>query len=83
MPRSVAGVVESLRAAIDVASREQLWELIGMLVERIKVTEDGDYEIEPIPAARPLFAAAGDLLLAPPDGLEPPTRSLGRCRSIH
>ena len=23
------------------------------------------------------------LLLAPPDGLEPPTRTLGRCRSIH
>ena len=34
-----------------------------------------------------LVAPAGDgeeqVGLAPPDGFEPPTRSLGRCRSIH
>ncbi len=29
------------------------------------------------------FAAADDLLLAPPDGFEPPTPALGRLRSIH
>ena len=80
---AVAAVVESLRAAIDIASPEQLRELIGMLVERIKVTENGDYEIEPVPAARPFFTAADSLLLAPPDGFEPPTPALGRLRSIH
>ncbi len=80
---AVAAIVESLRAAIDTASPEHLRELIGMLVERIKVTEDGLYEVEPAPAARPFFSVANDLLLAPPDGLEPPTRTLGRCRSIH
>ncbi len=65
---AVATVVESLRAAIDKASPVQLRELIGMLIERIKVTEDGEYEIEPVPAARPFFAAADSLLLAPPGG---------------
>jgi hypothetical protein len=40
-------------------------------------------EIEPVPAARPCFAVAESLLLAPPDGFEPPTPALGRLRSIH
>ncbi|MBI2776693.1 MAG: recombinase family protein [Chloroflexi bacterium] len=66
---AVAVFVESLRAAIDSASLVQLRELIGMLVERIEVSEDGECEIEPVPAARPFFAAAESLLLAPPDGL--------------
>jgi hypothetical protein len=39
---AAASVVESLRTAIDRASPEQLRELIGMLVEKIKVTEDGE-----------------------------------------
>jgi hypothetical protein len=39
-----------------------------MLIERIKVTADGEYEIEPVPAARPFFTPADSLLLAPPDG---------------
>ena len=47
---AVASVVEALRAAIDTAGPEQLRELIGMLVERIKVTEDGECEIEPVDA---------------------------------
>ena len=80
---SVAVIVESLRAAIDCASPGHPRERIEKLVERIKVTAAGEYQIGPIPAARPLFAAAESLLLAPPDGLEPPTRTLGRCRSIH
>ena len=33
--------------------------------------------------ARPFVAAAADLSLEPPGGLEPPTRTLGRCRSVH
>ncbi len=55
---TVAAVVASLRAAIDAASPEQLRELIGMLIERIKVTGDGEYKIEPVPAAQPFVAAA-------------------------
>ncbi len=43
-----------------------------MPLERIRVTEDGEYKIEPVPAAQPVFAAAESLLLTPPDGLEPP-----------
>lgn len=66
---AVAGVVASLREAIGVAAPEQLKELIGMLIERVKVTADGHYEIEPVPAARPFFAPRGTLLGAPPDGL--------------
>ena len=80
---AVAGVVASLREAIGVAAPEQLKELIGMLIERVKVTADGHYEIEPVPAARPFFAPRGTLPGAPPDGLEPPTQALGRPRSIH
>ncbi len=80
---AVAAVVESLRVAIDPRAQSSSRELIGMLIEPIKVTEDDEYEIEPVPVARPFFAAAESLLLAPPDGLEPPTHSLGRNRSIH
>ena len=36
-----------------------------------------------VPAARPFFAGDDALLMAPPDGLEPPTQALGRPRSIH
>jgi hypothetical protein len=80
---AVAAAVESLRTAIDTASPERLRELIGMLIEKVKLTEDGEYETEPVPAARPFFATAESLLVAPPDGFEPPTPALGRLRSIH
>ena len=33
--------------------------------------------------ARPFFVAASVGVLAPPDGLEPPTQALGRPRSVH
>lgn len=49
---------------------QQLRELIGMLLEKIRLTDDGDYAIEPVPAAQPFFAAAENLLLAPPDALQ-------------
>jgi hypothetical protein len=54
-----------------------------MLVDRMKRTNDGEYGIEPVPAARRFFATAGNLVMAPPDGFEPPTQALGRPRSIH
>ncbi len=81
--RAVAGIVASLSQAMAAATQEQLKPLIGMLLTRIKVTDDGGCEIEPVPSARPFFAAHGSLLLAPPDGLEPPTQALGRPRSVH
>ncbi len=80
---AVAGVVASLRQAIAAATSEQLKSLIGMLPTRVKVTADGRYEIEPVPSAQPFFAPRESLLLAPPDGLEPPTQALGRPRSVH
>ncbi len=39
--------------AIDTATPEQLKELIGFLVERVKVNNDGTYTIELVPTARP------------------------------
>ena len=80
---AVERVVSSLRVAIDAATPEQLRDLIRMVIARVTVTESGDYEIEPVPAARPFFAPQETLSLAPPDGLEPPTQALGRPRSIH
>lgn len=80
---AVRGRVQSLRLAIDLADPKKLRELIAMLIASVKVTEAGGFEIQPTPAAQPFFAAADDLLLAPPDGLEPPTQALGRPRSIH
>ena len=80
---AVAGVVASLSQAIATATEEQLKALVGILLTRVRVTDDGGYEIEPVPAARPFFAPQGSLLLVPPDGLEPPTQALGRPRSVH
>ncbi len=80
---AVAGVVASLARAIDTATREQLKALVGILIERIRATDDGRYQIEPVPAALPFFAPRESLLQAPPDGLEPPTQALGRPRSVH
>lgn len=80
---AVASVAESLRAATHRASPEQLRELMTTLGERIKPTGGGEYEIEPVAAVRPLLSASDSLLLAPPDGFEPPTPALGRLRSIH
>ena len=80
---AVARIVESLRLAISTAAPDQLKELIGLLVERVRVSADGTYAIELVPAARPFFAPRETLLQAPPDGLEPPTQALGRPRSIH
>ena len=75
--------LSSLASAIAVATPEQIRDLIRMVIERIDVTETEEYEVEPVPAARPFFATHESLSLAPPDGLEPPTQALGRPRSVH
>ncbi len=80
---AVAEFVSSLRAAMNAATPDKLKELISIVVERVKVTEAGGYEISLVPAARPFFGTHETLLLAPPDGFEPPTPALGRLRSIH
>jgi len=58
-------LVASLARAIDTATREQLKELAGILFERIRVTVDGRYENEPVPSARPFFAAQQSVSGAP------------------
>jgi hypothetical protein len=79
----VAALVSSLGRALDAASPEQVRELIRMLVERVTTSAGEVSDIEIVPAARPFFAARESLLMAPPDGFEPPTQALGRPRSIH
>lgn len=54
--------------------------LIKHIVERVTVTDGQVTGIELRPEARPFYAGS---VMAPPDGLEPPTRTLGECRSIH
>ena len=79
----VASVVASLERAIDVASVDQLRQLIRLLVTRVSLRAGNIEEIEFVPSALPFFAPQPDLLMAPPDGLEPPTQALGRPRSVH
>ena len=50
------------------ASPERVDVLIGVLVERLKVTSDRAYEVELNPSAHPFFAAAENALVAPTDG---------------
>ena len=78
----VAGVVASSTRAIDSASPEQLKELVKMLVQRVTTQQRAFASVEIVPAALPFFAPP-TLLVAPPDGFEPPTQALGRPRSIH
>ena len=39
-----------------------------MLVERLELTSNRAYKVEPNPSAHPFFAAAENVLVAPPDG---------------
>jgi DNA invertase Pin-like site-specific DNA recombinase len=80
---AVAAIAKSMASAIDAASPEKLKELVGLLVDKNVAAADGTYEIEFVAAARPFVAEQPDLLMAPPDGFEPPTPALGRLRSIH
>ena len=70
----------SMAENVAAATPEQLRELILMLVERAETRDRGLGPVRWTGPARPFFAVVG---VAPPDGLEPPTRTLGRCRSIH
>ncbi len=79
----VGAVVESLAAALDAATPDQVKQLIAMIVDEVTTKDRVVDEIRLRPEAMPFFTAAETLVLAPPDGLEPPTRTLGRCRSIH
>ncbi len=76
-------MVASLDAAIDAATPDQLKALVRMLAGRITIAERAVASVQVVPAALPFFAAQPTLLMAPPDGLEPPTQALGRPRSIH
>ncbi len=94
-----AALYEEIGAILADTTREHQRQIILAIVERVQATEGGVSEIRVRPEARPFFgdyvagdggdrrrggaAARSSWLLAPPDGLEPPTRTLGRCRSIH
>ena len=78
----VAARVASMPTALASATPEQAKALIALLVESVETSDRKVSGITIVPAARP-FCASSTLLMAPPDGLEPPTRTLGRCRSIH
>jgi hypothetical protein len=55
-------------------------EFVQLTVAIVQANEAGALTVTPTP---PVQAFMGVLAVAPPDGLEPPTRTLGRCRSIH
>ncbi len=67
---AVAGVVAPLNHDIAAATHEHVETLIGRRLTRVKLTEIGRFEIEPLPSARPFFVPREELLLAPPDGSE-------------
>ena len=67
-----------------------LRELVALLVDRVETADRAVARVVWTAPARPFFVAAAAEAddraawgVAPPDGLEPPTRTLGRCRSIH
>ena len=82
--------VRSFPETLDAASNEDLRGFVADLVERVEAADRQVARVVWTAPARPFFLAAAaeaeDRALwggAPPDGLEPPTRTLGRCRSIH
>ena len=92
-----AALYEAIGAVLSDTTREHQRQIILAIVESVRATEGGVSEIRVRPEARPFVAdfVVGETVadkdasqraavgLAPPDGLEPPTRTLGRCRSIH
>jgi hypothetical protein len=82
--------MRSFAEMVDSASGDKLQELVPWLIARVETAERHVVRIVPTEPALPFFAwakqgAEGETCagVAPPDGLEPPTRTLGRCRSIH
>jgi hypothetical protein len=81
----------SFAEMVDAASGDKLQELLPLLVARVEARDRRVVRVVPTEPAAPFFRwAAEDAAeglpawgVAPPDGLEPPTRTLGRCRSIH
>ena len=69
-------IAENLAAASPAATQE----LIGMVVGRVDTGDRAVAAIASTPAAAPLNSQ--EVVLAPPEGLEPPTPALGRRRSI-
>ena len=78
----VAELVVSLDAAIGAATPEHPKDPVGMLVERVTTAQRAVVLIEIVPAALPFFEPQPTLLMAPLEGIEPPTQALGRPRSI-
>ena len=84
--RRRAAEMRSFAEMVDAASGDKLQELVPWLIARVETAERHVLRIVPTEPARPFFAWSEDddcASVAPPDGLEPPTRTLGRCRSIH
>ena len=66
---------------IDSLTPVQRQEFVRLVVEAVPAL-GADVDLDAMvlsPHVRPFFVPVE----APPDGLEPPTRTLGRCRSIH
>lgn len=63
---AVARVVESLPAALDRATPDQVKQLLALLAEEVKTHGPAVSEIKLRPEAKPFFRPApGDLVLAP------------------
>lgn len=83
-----ARLLEELAEVRDKATPEERATIAGTLLTEVRVRDQAIVAATPAnPAFLPLIAsmtARNDAVgMAPPDGLEPPTRTLGRCRSIH
>ena len=76
-------VVQSLGNELAEMAPDDVQEIVALLVERVETQEQRVIRVIPSGPARPFFDAARVGVLAPPDGLEPPTQALGRPRSVH
>ncbi len=70
------------------ATPEERQEIASSLFSSVRVRDQAVVEAtlahdEYLPLLASSEARAARVAVAPPDGLEPPTRTLGRCRSIH
>ena len=66
------------------ATPEHAQAIIRHIVERVTIEAGEVIGIAVRMEARPFFGDYGTaVVMAPPDGLEPPTQALGRPRSVH